>query len=245
MSSVEVLLASNPSGLTMLVELCKDFALDVGILEDRLHDEIRVGQLAPILGEGDRLAALPRLFLRQPPFLHLIHEHAHHGLTRFVDRLFVRIHDHDRDTGLGKGDRDAAAHRARPNHTGLRNRQRPSTKFIPSAVEGLRMTWRRLKAGNLVQLALREENVAQRERRFRANEFVEKPRLTRDTERKRQLDRGLHRVDQFVRGETAVLFRRHHLMRLRDDEGRGLHRNVRRNRRFERRDAPLRWNLVR
>ena len=58
------------------------------------------------------------------------------------------------------------------------------------------------QTGNLVQFALREEEMPQRERRRRTHEFAEQPRLAREAECKRQLDRGGDGIDQFVRGEA-------------------------------------------
>ena len=95
------------------------------------------------------------------------------------------------------------------------------------------------KDGNLIQLPFREEHVAQRRRGRRSYEFVEEPMLTRESERKRQLDRRLHRVDQLVRGESAAILGRHHLVRLRDDERPRLRGHVGGDRRRHRRGAPF------
>ena len=83
-------------------------------------------ELVPIVGEANRLAALPGLFLREPALLHLVHEHAHHRLARLVDGFVVGVDDDDRNAGLRERDRDAAAHRP-----GRRRRRALSTR--PSA----------------------------------------------------------------------------------------------------------------
>ncbi len=120
-------------------------------------------------------AALPRLFLRQPSLLHLIHEHAHDRLARLVDGFVVAVDDDDRNAGLRERDRDAAAHRpgaddARRRATVMRHRARG-------------------KAGDLRQLSFRKKEVPQRRRGLRANELVEEPRLAREAERRKSARR--------------------------------------------------------
>ena len=107
------------AGLRDLVQPAEDVALDVEILEDGLDDDVRARKAAPVVGERDRLRALPGLFLSQPPLLHLIHEHAHHRLARAIDRRVVVVDDDDRNAGLRERDRDAAAHRPRPDDAGV------------------------------------------------------------------------------------------------------------------------------
>ena len=83
----------NRFGFHDRVELREDVLLDVHVFEDGFDHDVGIGQLAPIVGEFDRLAALPGLLLRQLALLHLVHEHAHHRLAGLIDRFVVRVDD--------------------------------------------------------------------------------------------------------------------------------------------------------
>jgi len=81
--------------------------------------------------------------------------------------------------------------------------------------------------------------VPQRERGRRAHQFLEQARFARDAESERHLDGRFDRVDQLVGRESAAVFRRHHFVRLRDDERSGLRGDALADDRLHLRHAPF------
>ena len=148
--------ASTIQGLVERMNtLTPDAPLDA---EDGFDDDVGVGQLVPVVGKRDRLPALPRLFLREPALLHLIHEHAHDRLPRACRRL-------RRSASITATGMPACANAiAIP----LPIVPAPTTPaFAHLARLGRRQT------RNLIQLAFGEKDVAQRGRLGRTSQFFE------------------------------------------------------------------------
>ncbi len=91
-------------------------------------------KFVPIVGESDRLRARPRLFLRQAPLLHLIHEHAHDGLARLLDGVVVGVHDRQPECR-------PARRRSRCRCPSCPRRRRPRARSPPALQAARRESW--------------------------------------------------------------------------------------------------------
>ena len=191
-------------GLYDPVEFGEDFFLDIHVLKDGFDDDVGVGQLAVVVGKLHRLAKLPRFFLRHAALLDLIHEHAHDGLFGLLDAASL---ESITCTGMPA----CAKVIAMP------------VPIVPEPMTPAFLISRGLASGksrNLRKLALGKEHVTQRCRRGRARELFEQPAFACEAELEGQFHRGFDCIDQLVRGESAVVFGRHQLVRLGHDERR-------------------------
>ncbi len=205
MSSVDVLLARIAPGFATPSSFAKTSLLDVHVLENGLDDDVGVPCGRKFALEARSTARVAARLLRvMRPRWTWYENVAEHSLLAAFDLFVAGFDDRDRDAGARERDRDARSHRA-------------------AADDGRRRDLERLRSRqsrNLSELAFREEDVHQRMRRCGANQFVEQTELARESALEFEFERGFDRVDQLVRGESAALFGRNHLVRLRDGERR-------------------------
>ena len=131
--------------------------------------------------------------------------------SRLVHGFVVVVDDDDRNAGLRERNRNPASHRAGADDAGLCDRQHLGRREGPSIFDSSRSAkkrWRNASDGS-------ERTSSSKSRASRAI-----PKLNGSS-----ID-GCDGVDEFVRGEPAVIFGRHHFMRLRHDERRRLHRKI-------------------
>ena len=176
-------------GLTDPIEFGEDRFLELHVLEDGLDDDVAVGEVVLVGRASDQAHALldglgrDRATARRPLVVL-----AHDTETSF-ERGLVAFNDRDRDAGVGEVHRNAAAHGAGAEHTGVLNVDR-------GRVLG--------DIGDLVRLAFGEEGVALRSGLGAGHELHEERGFHLGALIERQAGRGLDAPDVVLRGEKAT-----------------------------------------
>ena len=98
------------------VELAEDLLFEIHLLEDRLDDQIRLAEILVFRGAADQRQALLDLGFGQFAALDGTLVIGPHALLGRLDRLIRDLEHGDRDTGVGKGHRNAAAHGPTADH---------------------------------------------------------------------------------------------------------------------------------
>ncbi len=114
----------NGALLHDLIELFKDFLLDLHAFECRFDDQIHIFQQGIVQRRCDECHALIECRLGHGALLQCAPVIAPHRGEPLVERLLLHFQQHHRNSGIDEAHADAAAHRARADDADLANRPR-------------------------------------------------------------------------------------------------------------------------
>ncbi len=174
-----------------LVELAENLLLDLHILEHRLDDQIAIGQRIEIQTGAEQPHACFDIRLRHAALLGGAFIVAADRAEAAIQRFPCRFHDRDRNSGVEKIHRNAAAHRAGADDADFPDRQRRRVvRYV----------------GDLPRLALGKKHVTLGARLIGGNEIDKSLALELHAFVERQVDGGLDGPDRRFPGFEAAEF---------------------------------------
>ena len=177
------------AGFADRVELGEDLLLHVHVLENRLDDEVAIGERVQFQGRRQRAHRLPHLFGGHAALGGGRLVVLEHDARAAVERILLRLDDDDRDARRQEVHRDAAAHRPRADNADLGD-----------------LAWLHVlgDAFDLRRLALGEEEILLRPRLCSRHQFHEQAALLKHALFVRMRDGSLDRLDVGFRSVEAL-----------------------------------------
>jgi hypothetical protein len=170
-------------GFATASSLREDLLLQRHVLEHRLDDQVGIGQGGVVERRRNQRQALFHLLRLQAAARNRTLVVPAEGGQPPVERLLPGVDEAHRDAGVGEAHADAAAHGAGADDADLRHLAR----FHVGR-----------QSGDLAQLALGEEEMAEGAALDGALDLIGQRALALDARVERQLDRRLHGVEQHV-----------------------------------------------